>query len=155
MKRIKKLIAFAVVLALAVFTFGCAKQENTAENDYTEIYNQTSVTLTAESDSFKVLKINDTHFINGTCKNDKKTLEVLKGVLDKTECDLIICDGDIIEGNKKRELVDILIVSIFPAFINSYAVFKNSSCFSSSIPVKLPPKNATSFLASLSLILSK
>ena len=106
MKRIKKLIALTVVLALALCTFGCAKQENTAENDYTEIYNQTSVTLSAESDTFKVLKINDTHFINGTCKNDKKTLEVLKGVLDKTECDLIICDGDIIEGNNKKITFD-------------------------------------------------
>ena len=48
-----------------------------------------------------------------------------------------------------------LCICIFPCFTNSYATCKNSSCFSTSIPVKLPPKNATSILASLSFIFFK
>lgn len=106
MKRSKKLIALMLVLILALSAFGCAKQENTAEKSYEEVYKQTSVTVNAAFDNFKVLKINDTHFINGTCKDDKKTLEKLKGVLDKTKCDLIICDGDIIEGKNKKLTYD-------------------------------------------------
>lgn len=68
-------------------------------HSYDEVYNQPQITYDVGDDGkFSVLKINDTHFFNGTCENDVKTLSDLKVILDKTPCDLIVVDGDMVEG---------------------------------------------------------
>ena len=66
---------------------------------YDEIYDQSAMTLQVGDDGLlNVLKINDTHFINGECADDKKTLAGLKAVLDSTVTDLIVLNGDIVDG---------------------------------------------------------
>ena len=101
--------AIAVVLAVVIvcggafggyvlyrFNFNGPKD---LAHSYEEIYNQNSITYDVGDDGkFTVLKINDTHFFNGTCENDKKTITDLKAILDKTPCDFIVANGDIVDG---------------------------------------------------------
>ncbi len=68
-------------------------------HSYNEIYNQPQITYDVGDDGeFSVLKINDTHFYNGTCEKDMATLSDLKTILDKTPCDFIAANGDIVDG---------------------------------------------------------
>lgn len=109
-KSKKKLILkiFAVILAVIIvfaglfggyllYRFNCDKSN--AQNSYEQVYNAKQVNLqTDENGIFRVLKINDTHMLNGTCENDVKTLDGIKLVLEKTPCDFLVADGDIVEG---------------------------------------------------------
>ncbi len=106
MRKYKKIIisVISIVLVIAVGICGYFSVRffgNTieSEHDYNEIYSQEQITVQADdSGIYRVLKINDTHMYNGTCENDKKTLEDLKVILDKTPCDFIVADGDIVDG---------------------------------------------------------
>lgn len=96
----------SIVLVFAIsfgsyilYRFNCNKVDTDGAYSYEDIYNQEQLTLDVAADGkFRVLKINDTHFFNGTCENDVKTLESIEKVLDSTPCDLIIVNGDLVEG---------------------------------------------------------
>lgn len=106
-KKIMKIIAIllAIVLlgagsfggyVLYRFNFNAPKD---LKNSYDEIYNQPQITYDVGDDGeFSILKINDTHFYNGTCENDAKTIADLKVILDSTPCDFIVVNGDMIDG---------------------------------------------------------
>lgn len=102
MKKFKKYISillFAAVLAACVFALAaCKDKEFTLEHSYSEVYTKGNATIEASSAAFRILKINDTHLVSGSTKKDKKTLDGLKTVLDRTQFDMIILDGDIFEG---------------------------------------------------------
>ncbi len=106
MTKKKKIIISAVsvilVIAIAVgVSLGLLNKAKTPDiqNSYDEIYTQENVSFDVSQDGeFSILKINDTHLINGTCKNDVNTLSDLKSILDKTPCDLIIVNGDLVDG---------------------------------------------------------
>ena len=69
------------------------------EHDYDEVYSHPDYSLeTNDEGLLKVLKINDTHFINGEIESDKRTLDGLKKALDSTPVDLIVMAGDLVEG---------------------------------------------------------
>ena len=99
---------FAVILAVIIvfagsfvgyvlYRFNCDKSN--AQNSYEQVYNAEQVNLqTDENGIFRILKINDTHMLNGTCENDVKTLEGIKSVLENIHCDFLVADGDIVEG---------------------------------------------------------
>lgn len=129
MKKLKK--AIAVILAAVIvfagsfggyilYRFNCDKSD--AKHSYSEIYSKEQIALDAGSDGeFKVLKINDTHFFNGVCESDKKTLSDLKIILDKTPCDLIIVDGDLVDGfNLKPSYDKFGAIDIFAKLIEGY-----------------------------------
>ena len=107
MKR-KIMRIIAVVLAVVLIFAGSFGgyvlyrfNRNTLKCDinYEEVYSRNSISLKAEDDGlFRVLKINDTHLFNGTSENDERTLAAVKSILDETPCDLIIADGDIVDG---------------------------------------------------------
>ena len=102
MKKFKKYISIlllAAVLAACVFALAaCKDKEFTLEHSYSEVYTKGNATIEASSAAFRILKINDTHLVSGSTKKDKKTLDGLKTVLDRTQFDMIILDGDIFEG---------------------------------------------------------
>jgi len=103
MKKFKCIASIISVFLLSLSLIGCSHNTYELKNSYDEIYNSKSVSLDiTASNEFKILKINDTHFINGTCSKDKKTLDELKTVLNKTPCDLIIVDGDLVEGYSSK-----------------------------------------------------
>lgn len=84
-----------------LYRFNCDKSG--AAHSYSEIFNQEQVTLNVDdSGIFKVLQINDTHMFNGTCENDAKTLDGIKNVLSENKYDLIILNGDIVDGFNLR-----------------------------------------------------
>ncbi len=131
MKKFKKVIltVISVVLVIAIgFSayLGTRFFGNKLECDcsYEDIYSQEKIVLNADDNGiFKILKINDTHFYNGTCENDATTLADLKIILDKTPCDFIVADGDIVDGfnlspsyNKKQAL------TLFADLVDSYGV---------------------------------
>lgn len=99
---ISTIIAVALIFVICfggylLYRFNCDKSG--AANSYQEIYSAQQIKLSIEKNGiFKVLKINDTHMFNGTCEDDKKTLDYIKTVLDKTSCDFIVLDGDIVDG---------------------------------------------------------
>ncbi len=106
-KKIIKIIATIMVVALICGgTFGGYVLYRLNFNgpkdlvhSYEKIYNQKSITYDVGGDGkFSILKINDTHFYNGTCENDRKTLSDLKVILDKTSCDFIVVNGDMVDG---------------------------------------------------------
>lgn len=82
-KLIIKILAviLAVIIVIAgsfggyvLYRFNCDKSN--AQNSYEHVYNAPQVNLqTDENGIFRILKINDTHMLNGTCENDVKTLE--------------------------------------------------------------------------------
>ena len=122
-KKIVRIIAIilAVVLlgagsfggyVLYRFNFNAPKD---LKNSYDEIYNQPQITYDVGDDGeFSVLKINDTHFYNGTCEKDAKTIEDLKVILDSTPCDFIVMNGDMINMVQQRFLQTLLTATIFP-----------------------------------------
>ncbi len=131
MKKAKKIILSATaVLIAAVICFGgylgyrlyFNKPETI--NSYDEIYSREPVSLeVAEDGTFRVLKINDTHFFDGVCEDDRKTLDNLKVILDKTPCDLIIADGDLVDGfNLKPSYDKYQAISLFAQLIESYDI---------------------------------
>lgn len=105
-KKIKRLLLsvfcvfLAVVLCIGGYLFyriNCDKSN--AVHSYSEVYAQQQITMdTAQDGSFRIMKINDTHLLNGTCDNDVKTLDGLKKALDARRCDLVIIVGDLVEG---------------------------------------------------------
>ena len=93
MKSKKKLIIKIAAVTLAVillcvgsfggyllYRFNC--DISYSDYDYSLIYEQNAPSYDVSEDGkFTVLKINDTHFYNGTCEDDKHTLSYLKNVL--------------------------------------------------------------------------
>ena len=131
-KKVKKIILslLSIVLIFSVsfssyiiYRFNCNKLDD-VHTSYEEIYNKENVTLNVASDGkFKVLKINDTHFINGICEKDAKTLDSIKKVLDSTNCDLIIVNGDLVEGfNLSPEYDKLQAIGNFAELLQSYNV---------------------------------
>lgn len=106
-KRIIKIVVIVLCIALFCggafggyvlyrFNFNAPKD---LQNSYEEIYDKEQIAYDVGDDGeFVVLKINDTHFYNGTCENDAKTLSDLKAILDKTPCDFIVVNGDMVDG---------------------------------------------------------
>ncbi len=131
-KKIIKVIAviLAVVLIgggtfggyiLYRFNFNGPKE---LAHSYDEIYNQKPITYDVGDDrEFAILKINDTHFYNGTCKNDKKTMSDLKIILDKTYCDFIVVNGDMVDGfNLNSQYDKYGATKIFADLVDSYNI---------------------------------
>lgn len=102
MKKFKKYISLLLLAALIAACFfvlaACNDKEFVLEHSYSEVYARGDATVEASSSAYRILKINDTHLISDSTRKDKKTLDELKTVLDRTEFDLIILDGDIFEG---------------------------------------------------------
>lgn len=130
-KRIIKIIAaiLAVILAFAVcfsgyllYRFNCDKSN--ADYSYDTVYSQTVKILDVDSDGkFSILKINDTHFFNGTCEDDRRTLDDLKNILDNNPSDLIIVDGDLVEGFNLNSAYDkYQAIDLFADLIESYNI---------------------------------
>lgn len=101
--KVISIITAAVLLAAGSFCgyllyrFNCDKSNT--KNSYELVYNAKQVNMnTDENGVFRIIKINDTHMYNGTCENDKKTLEQIEKILDDTACDFIVLDGDIVDG---------------------------------------------------------
>jgi hypothetical protein len=122
-------IILAIILAFVLcfggyllYRFNCDKSN--ATNSYSDIYSQEQITLDVADDGiFSILKINDTHFFNGTCEDDKKTLDSIKSILDTTPCDLIIIDGDLVEGfNLKASYDKFQAIDLFAQLIESYNI---------------------------------
>lgn len=107
MHRSKKLITLCLAFLLAVSLFGCGAKPASSSHSYAEVYTRESARLTADADgTFRILKINDTHLRNGVCDNDAKTLAELKIILDNTPCDLVMMDGDLVEGTTSDKTYD-------------------------------------------------
>ena len=68
------------------------------DNIYYNVYAMSSVVIATDKKEFKVLKISDTHLINGKTENDLKTLSYLESVLSQNSYDLIILNGDLVDG---------------------------------------------------------
>ena len=113
-KIIIRVISVILIVALAaagsfggylIYRFNCNKSN--AVNSYEAVYDAQQVKLTTDSNGiFKVLKINDTHFFDGVCENDRHTFDDLKVILDKTPCDLIVVAGDLVEGFNLKPTYD-------------------------------------------------
>ena len=126
-----KLAAIALAVALVVsgccggyvlYRFNCNKSGS--ENDYSNVYSQTVSSFdVGEDGKFDVLKINDTHFFNGTCDDDKHTLSDLKAILDRTPCDFIVVNGDLVEGFTLRLDYDKFgAIDLFAEMIEEYNI---------------------------------
>lgn len=124
MKNTKKILALLLVILLTVSLFGCAGKSYEITHSYDEIYNAEPVSLDVNGDGiFTIFKINDTHFINGTNKKDKQTLSELKSALDSSSFDMIIVDGDLIEGyNSKASFNKYQAAEKFGELIDSYGI---------------------------------
>lgn len=131
MKKAVKIITSVLVVILAAIIAFCGylafriyANAPKTQNGYNEIYLQNEITLDVDSDGkFRVLKINDTHFFNGTCDNDVRTLDELKTVLDKTPCNLIIANGDLVDGfNLNKEYDKYQAISEFAGLVKSYDI---------------------------------
>lgn len=94
------------------------------QHSYEEVYSQQQVVLNADDNGLlRVLKINDTHFFDGVCENDKKTLEDLKIILDRTPCDLIVVNGDLVDGfNLEPNYDKYKAIELFATLLESYNV---------------------------------
>ncbi len=129
-KRIIKVIA--LVLALVIVGCGCFGgyvlyrlncDKSGGEYDYSAVFTAPAYSFDAGDDGeFDVIKINDTHFINGTCENDRRTLSELKSQLDKTDFDFIVVNGDLIDGfNFRTDYDKYGALDTFIGFIESYS----------------------------------
>lgn len=99
------LIAAGFFGGYILYRFNCDKSGDT--HSYSEIFDQEPVALNIDdSGIFKVLQINDTHMFNGTCENDVKTLDGIKNILSENQYDLIILNGDIVDGFNLRSDYD-------------------------------------------------
>lgn len=127
-KIISAVLAAALIIAGAFggylfYRFNCDKSN--AADGYAAVYSDglSAKLLTDGNGIFRVLKINDTHFINGTCENDRHTLDDLKAILDRTPCDLIIVDGDLVEGfNLNAKYDKFGAIDIFARLIEQYEI---------------------------------
>lgn len=128
-KQIIRIIAILLaVVLLCVGTFGgyllyrfnCDKSN--ATNSYDAVYSAEQVKLSTDDNGiFKILKINDTHFFDGVCEDDKHTLDDLKIILDKTPCDFIVVDGDLVEGFNLKPTYDKFgAIDLFSTLIEEY-----------------------------------
>ncbi|MBO7155980.1 MAG: metallophosphoesterase [Clostridia bacterium] len=104
-KLVKILICVLIVVALGGIAFGgyvgyrVWLNKPYIINSYEEIYTQPVTTLQIGSDGLlNVLKINDTHLLDGECATDKRTLDGLKIILDKTPVDMVVVNGDLVDG---------------------------------------------------------
>lgn len=124
MKNVKKTLSLLLVLLLIASLFGCTGKKYEITHSYDEIYDSKDIWFDVNDDGiYTIFKINDTHFINGTCKKDKQTLEEIKSALDSTPYDLIIVDGDLIEGyNSKLSFNKYQAAAKFGELIDSYGV---------------------------------
>ncbi|MCH5314883.1 MAG: metallophosphoesterase [Eubacterium sp.] len=116
------LIAVGLFGGYLLYRFSCNKSNTT--NSYDAVYEAEQVKLSTDSNGiFKVLKINDTHFFDGVCENDKHTLDDLKAILDKTPCDLIVVDGDLVDGfNLKTTYDKFGAINLFANLIEEYNI---------------------------------
>ncbi len=131
-KKIWKIITILLaVVLLCIGSFGGYvlyrfnfNRPNDLEHSYEEIYNQSQVTYDVGVDGkFSVLKINDTHFFNGICENDVKTINDIKSILDKTPCDFIAINGDMVEGfNLVSDYDKYGATKIFADLVDSYNI---------------------------------
>jgi len=139
MKSKKKLIIKITAITLAIvllcvasfggyllYRFNCDKSSDYrfVSNDYSNIYEQQTPTYDVGDDGeFDVLKINDTHFYNGICEDDKHTLSDLKTILDKTPVDFIVVNGDLVEGfNLKSDYDKYKAIDLFADMIENYNI---------------------------------
>ncbi len=131
-KKIVKIVAILLAIVLVCggtfggyvlyrFNFNAPKD---LVHSYEEVYTQKQVTYDVGHDGeFRVLKINDTHFYNGTCENDAKTMADLKSILDKTPCDFIVANGDIVDGfNLNLDYDKYGAIKIFADLVDSYNI---------------------------------
>ena len=130
-KLLVKLTAIVLAAVLAVlgcfggymlYRFNCNKSGST--NDYSAIYSQPLSSFdVGEDGKFDVLKINDTHFFNGTCEDDVHTLSDLKAILDRIPCDFIVVNGDLVEGFTLRSDYDKFgAIDLFAEMIEKYNI---------------------------------
>ena len=135
MKIRNKLLFRAIATALAVvlvgagsfggyllYRFNCDKSYS--DYDYSLVYEQQTPTYDVGDDGkFTVLKINDTHFYNGTCEDDKHTLSYLKTILDSASFDFIIVNGDLVEGfNLKSDYDKYKAINLFAEMLEGYNI---------------------------------
>lgn len=90
---------------------------------YESVFTADKLSLETDKDGlFRVLKINDTHFFNGTSENDVMTLELIRSVLDKTPCDFIVINGDLVDGfNLDKSYDKFGSIDIFASLLEEYA----------------------------------
>ncbi|MGN0526344.1 MAG: metallophosphoesterase family protein [Acutalibacteraceae bacterium] len=114
------LIVAGTVGGYTLYRLNCNKSNT--DNKYEDVYNAEQVKLSTNDDGvFKILKINDTHFFDGVCENDKRTLDGLKTVLDKTPCDLIVVNGDLVDGFNLNTSYDKFgAIDLFATLIEEY-----------------------------------
>lgn len=130
-KKIKKVILAIIALIAAaallfggylMYRFNCNKSDSDFE--YDEVFSNEQIALNvSDNGEFRILKINDTHFFDGVCDNDVKTLNGIKSVLDTTSCDLIIVDGDLVEGFTLNQNYDkFQAIDTFSELVESYNI---------------------------------
>ena len=109
-----------------LYRFNCDKSSDYrfVSNDYSNIYEQQTPTYDVREDGkFTVLKINDTHFYNGTCEDDKHTLSYLKNVIATASYDFVIVNGDLVEGfNLKSDYDKYKAIDLFANMLEDYNV---------------------------------
>ncbi len=131
-KKIFKIIAILLAVVLVcggsfggyiLYRFYFNAPKDLAHN-YEEIYNQPQITYDVGDDGkFSVLKINDTHFYNGICENDAKTMSDLELILDITPCDFIVVNGDMVDGfNLNPDYDKYGATKIFADLVDSYNI---------------------------------
>lgn len=128
-KKIKKVILSVIALIAAaallfggyiIYRFNCNKSDS--DFTYDSVFSDEQILLNVnDGGEFRIMKINDTHFFNGICDNDVKTLNGIQSVLETTTCDLIIVDGDLVEGfNLKSAYNKYQAIDIFAGLIEKY-----------------------------------
>lgn len=127
---IKVIASILIIVLIAVDSFGgyllyrfnCNKSN--APDSYDLVYVADQVKLSTDNNGiFKILKINDTHFFDGVCEDDKHTLDDLKAILDKTPCDLIVINGDLVDGfNLKRTYDKFGAINLVAKLIEEYNI---------------------------------
>lgn len=115
---------FIIFIALIiVFSVKISYVPVRIDNLYEKSYETPSVKIETNSENFKVLKISDTHLINGKTKSDIKTLENIKSVLGKNKYDLIILNGDLVEGfNMNFSYNKYKAIDSFAAIVEEYEI---------------------------------
>lgn len=94
-----------VILMIALLFSSCGKPSPDGDiSGYSQnvsIVKREVPSFTVDGD-FHVLQISDTHIINGTTKNDQKTLENVRDRIENLKPDLVVVSGDMVEGNNKN-----------------------------------------------------
>lgn len=130
-KIIRRVILSVISIIIAValcfggyvlYRFNCDKSGS--DISYDTVFAGDSVSLNAADDGlFRVMKINDTHFFNGICEKDAKTLACIDKVLRNNPCDLIIVNGDLVEGfNLDTSYDKYKAIELFANMIESYNI---------------------------------